>query len=971
MAGGGSSGTALGVSVGSRCYVPDAQRMWLPAVVEDVDEHKRTVTVRLEPLDGDESSGDSGDGERRVVTVADGTVLPLQNAAPQLGGCDDMIELNHLHEAAILYNLKRRFHARRPYTYTGDICVALNPYQWLDELYSPELHTQYLRASSRRELPPHVYAVARAALGLEREGDSDDAPPPRFAYVREDASLAAKDRKNLAKTKHALALLGLAPHAQDALFQGIAGILHLGEAAFGARADNEDASRLEPDSVAYSSVLLGLEPDAMDRALCSRTMKAGGEVYAVPLSAAQATSGRDALAKALYARIFDWMVARYRTSKAVVEFARLSRTQFTVHHYADSVQYEAQGFLEKHKDALSPDLSELMRGSAERFLRELFETGAAGAATDEPPPGPPSRKRFAIFLSDAERERCDAVASCAALVRQFALQTPAEFQMGATKIYLQKGVLERLEHARAAKLFAFAARIQSAWRGLCARRWYDALRCALVVLQRRAKVFVATRRFQRTRAAAALVQRVWRGHVGRMAFFAVLCEYRALQIQRVWRGHAGRRVFAAVLRADRAVRIQCAFRRCLARRELARRRSAHAREQARLRELEKQRRELEKQRRAEDARLQRLAEEESAVTIQRLARGFLARSAFAKLVAQAAAETQRLQRLAEEEERERLRLEAEAAEREEQRRREAEEREAQRRREEEEREAQRLLALQREEEERARQLEAERQREAEAQEQAAVTVQKLTRGRLARQQFAVLRVEAARENATNAELLAAHAENARLRKQLEEILEANLELESLVTEWTCEREVLDASNHVKELELRQRISAKKQQLAAAHAEYTSLAEQLGSKNRSRSATETVDSNGSTETETLSSASERDDDDDDDDEDWAEHPHHDGDLEDFDTDRPSTDVSRLLDERARKSAAPRFSNAMKQPKEKSSQLLRAGASKFGLAKKWVNSAAAARRTGRATKVHGEADADSPVVQTKSGERGVAL
>lgn len=35
--------------------------------------------------------------------------LPLQNEIRKPTGIDDMIDMNHLHEAAILYNLRRRF----------------------------------------------------------------------------------------------------------------------------------------------------------------------------------------------------------------------------------------------------------------------------------------------------------------------------------------------------------------------------------------------------------------------------------------------------------------------------------------------------------------------------------------------------------------------------------------------------------------------------------------------------------------------------------------------------------------------------------------------------------------------------------------------------------------------------------------------------------------------------------------------
>lgn len=54
-----------------------------------------------------------------------------------------MCSLNHLHEPAILYNLRRRFMSLLPYTYTGEICIAINPYQWLD-IYG---QVQYVKMS--------------------------------------------------------------------------------------------------------------------------------------------------------------------------------------------------------------------------------------------------------------------------------------------------------------------------------------------------------------------------------------------------------------------------------------------------------------------------------------------------------------------------------------------------------------------------------------------------------------------------------------------------------------------------------------------------------------------------------------------------------------------------------------------------------------------------------------------------------
>ena len=41
-----------------------------------------------------------------------------------------MTRLNYLHEPALLYNLAHRFQRDHVYTYTGRICIAVNPFNW-------------------------------------------------------------------------------------------------------------------------------------------------------------------------------------------------------------------------------------------------------------------------------------------------------------------------------------------------------------------------------------------------------------------------------------------------------------------------------------------------------------------------------------------------------------------------------------------------------------------------------------------------------------------------------------------------------------------------------------------------------------------------------------------------------------------------------------------------------------------------
>jgi len=41
-----------------------------------------------------------------------------------------MTRLNYLHEPALLANLRHRFERNHVYTYTGKICIAVNPFNW-------------------------------------------------------------------------------------------------------------------------------------------------------------------------------------------------------------------------------------------------------------------------------------------------------------------------------------------------------------------------------------------------------------------------------------------------------------------------------------------------------------------------------------------------------------------------------------------------------------------------------------------------------------------------------------------------------------------------------------------------------------------------------------------------------------------------------------------------------------------------
>ncbi|XP_075375107.1 myosin heavy chain, skeletal muscle, adult-like [Mycteria americana] len=84
-----------------------------------------------------------------------------------------MAMMTHLHEPAVLYNLKERYAAWMIYTYSGLFCVTVNPYKWLP-VYNPEVVLAY-RGKKRQEAPPHIFSISDNAYQFmltDRENQS-------------------------------------------------------------------------------------------------------------------------------------------------------------------------------------------------------------------------------------------------------------------------------------------------------------------------------------------------------------------------------------------------------------------------------------------------------------------------------------------------------------------------------------------------------------------------------------------------------------------------------------------------------------------------------------------------------------------------------------------------------------------------------------------------------------------------------
>ncbi|KAM6297538.1 myosin-1B isoform 2-T2 [Aegotheles albertisi] len=139
----------------SSVFVVHAKESYVKSTVQSRESGK--VTVKTEG------------GE--TLTVKEDQIFSMN--PPKYDKIEDMAMMTHLHEPAVLYNLKERYAAWMIYTYSGLFCVTVNPYKWLP-VYNPEVVLAY-RGKKRQEAPPHIFSISDNAYQFmltDRENQS-------------------------------------------------------------------------------------------------------------------------------------------------------------------------------------------------------------------------------------------------------------------------------------------------------------------------------------------------------------------------------------------------------------------------------------------------------------------------------------------------------------------------------------------------------------------------------------------------------------------------------------------------------------------------------------------------------------------------------------------------------------------------------------------------------------------------------
>ncbi|PSR71058.1 hypothetical protein PHLCEN_2v13027 [Hermanssonia centrifuga] len=167
----------------------------------------------------------------------------------------------------------------------------------------------------------HIFYQFTKAASPEQRETYGIQTPDAYAYTNVSNCLEVPgidDVQDFDETIRSMQIIGLNDQEQSEIFRMLATVLWLGNIQY-TEMDDGNASIADTSITDFVGYLMEVEPSLVQKVMTIRvveTQRGGrrGSVYNVPLNPAQASSTRDALAKAIYNNLFEWIVSKINVS---------------------------------------------------------------------------------------------------------------------------------------------------------------------------------------------------------------------------------------------------------------------------------------------------------------------------------------------------------------------------------------------------------------------------------------------------------------------------------------------------------------------------------------------------------------------------------------------------------------------------------------------------------------------------------
>ncbi|XP_019462258.1 PREDICTED: myosin-7-like isoform X16 [Lupinus angustifolius] len=394
--------------------------------------------------------------------------------------------------------------------------------------------------------------------------------PRQFHYLNQSNCYeldALDDSKEYLATRRAMDVVGISSDEQDAIFRIVAAVLHLGNIEFVKGVDDgTDSSQPKDDQSRFhlktAAELLMCDEQSLEDSFCKRVMVTRGEAITRSLDPNSAALSRDALAKIVYSRLFDWIVDKINNSIG-----------------QDPNSKNLIGVLDIY--------------GFESFKTNSFEQFCINLTNEK------LQQHFNQHVFKMEQEEYTKEEIDWSYIEFVDNQDVLDLieKIGQTKVFLRAGQMAELDACRAEVLGRSATVIQRNGRTYICRKHYVLFRLSTIELQRVARGQLARYRYEymRREAASLKIQKQCRMYISRTAYKTIYVS--AVHIQAGMRGMTARndlrfrkRTQAAIViqshcrsylartrfrRLKKAtIAVQCSWRRTIARRELRKLRMA-------------------------------------------------------------------------------------------------------------------------------------------------------------------------------------------------------------------------------------------------------------------------------------------------------------------------------------------------------------------------------------------------------------